>query len=393
MKKLAIITTHPIQYNAPIFALLTARGKVQVKVFYTWGESVLDNKYDPGFDKNISWDIPLLNGYEYSFIKNISADPGSHHFKGINNQTLINDIEKWKADTILVYGWAFKSHLKAMRYFHGRIPVFFRGDSTTLGKKQNLKFVARKYFLRWVYRHVDKAFYVGTYNKRYYLQNGLKEHQLIFAPHAVDNERFADERGIFQMQANEWRKKLGINPNDLVLVYAGKLEPIKNLGWLIETIRQLNELPVKILLVGNGPLEKELKEMASGDSRFIFIDFQNQQQMPVVYRLGSVFILCSHSETWGLSINEAMASGRAILASETFGCISDLVKNSVNGYVFSLMNPEDLIHKIRILAGDGALAKRMGAESLKIIYDWNFEKVCKAIENEIISDKIKKFNN
>ena len=68
-----------------------------------------------------------------------------------------------------------------------------------------------------------------------------------------------------------------------------------------------------------------------------------------------------------------MASGRAILASETCGCISDLVKNSVNGYVFSLMNPEDLIHKIRILAGDGALAKRMGAESLKIIYDWNFE--------------------
>jgi len=366
-----------------MFALLSERGKVQVKVFYTWGESVLKNKYDPGFGKNISWDIPLLNGYEYTFIKNIAADPGSHHFKGIDNPTLINDIEKWKADAILVYGWAFKSHLRAMRYFHGRIPVFFRGDSTMLAKKQNLKFVARKYFLRWVYRHVDKAFYVGTHNKRYYLQNGLKEHQLIFAPHAVDNERFADERGMDQQQANEWRQKLGINPDDLVLVYAGKLEPIKNLGWLIETIKQLNSLPVKILLIGNGPLEKELKEKALGDSRFIFIDFQNQQQMPVVYRLGSVFILCSHSETWGLSINEAMASGRAVMVNENCGCAPDLVSNGINGFVFNTSDKSSFSKYIQQLIGDESLVKNMGAQSQRIISKWNFAEVCKAIETSL----------
>ena len=72
-KRLAIITTHPIQYNAPMFALLSTRGKVQVKVFYTWGESVLKDKYDPGFGKNISWDIPLLDGYDYCFIKNVAS--------------------------------------------------------------------------------------------------------------------------------------------------------------------------------------------------------------------------------------------------------------------------------------------------------------------------------
>ena len=49
MKKLAIVTTHPIQYNAPVFKLLTERNNIAIKVLYTWGESVLQNKFDPGF--------------------------------------------------------------------------------------------------------------------------------------------------------------------------------------------------------------------------------------------------------------------------------------------------------------------------------------------------------
>lgn len=366
-----------------MFALLSARNKVQVKVFYTWGTSVLKDKYDPGFGKNISWDIPLLEGYEYSFIQNVAADPGSHHFKGIDNPTLIEDIEKWKADAILVYGWPFKSHLKAMRYFHGKIPVFFRGDSTMLSKKNNIHSLFRKYFLRWVYSHVDKAFYAGTNNKSYFRQHGLREKKLMFAPHAIDNERFDDEGGIYQRQADEWRKKLGINPYDLLLVYAGKLEPIKNLGWLIKTVKQFNEMPVKILFVGNGPSEKELKEKSFGDQRFIFIDFQNQQQMPVVYRLGQVFVLCSHSETWGLSINEAMASGRAVLVNENCGCAIDLVKNDINGFVFNATDKSNFIKYVKRLIADESLVNNMGAQSKKVISKWNFEEVCKAIEKSM----------
>ncbi|MGN6533252.1 MAG: glycosyltransferase family 1 protein, partial [Ginsengibacter sp.] len=83
--RLAIITTHPIQYNAPLFSLLAKRNTINIKVFYTWGEKVLQDKFDPGFGKNINWDIPLLEGYDFQFVSNISADPGSHHFGGIDN--------------------------------------------------------------------------------------------------------------------------------------------------------------------------------------------------------------------------------------------------------------------------------------------------------------------
>ncbi len=157
MRKLAIITSHPIQYNAPLFELLTKRNKIAVKVFYTWGESVLKDKYDPGIGKVIEWDIPLLKGYDYEFLENISTDKGSHHFSGIINPTAIQQINAYQPDSILVYGWAFKSHLNILRYYKGKIPVLFRGDSTLLDKTGILASVKRTLFLRWIYRYVDFA--------------------------------------------------------------------------------------------------------------------------------------------------------------------------------------------------------------------------------------------
>src|SRR5580693_1694375 len=118
--KLAIVSTHPIQYNAPWFRLLFERAKVRTRVFYTWGESAHGAKYDPDFDRKIEWDIPLLEGYDYTFVKNTAADPGTHHFKGIINPGLIKEIEEWSPDAILIFGWNFHSHLKSIRYFYGK---------------------------------------------------------------------------------------------------------------------------------------------------------------------------------------------------------------------------------------------------------------------------------
>ena len=75
MKRIAIITTHPIQYYAPLYKLLAERKNIELKVFYTWGEGAKNNVFDPGFGKQREWDIPLLEGYAYEFVKNISKSP------------------------------------------------------------------------------------------------------------------------------------------------------------------------------------------------------------------------------------------------------------------------------------------------------------------------------
>jgi glycosyltransferase involved in cell wall biosynthesis len=333
-KKLAIISSHPIQYNAPLFAMLAKEDKIDLKVFYTWGVDSIKEKYDPDFKQVIQWDIPLLEGYQYQFLENTSKDPGSHHFKGIINPDLNQEIEKWGADIIWVWGWAFDSHLKALRYFKGKKEVWFRGDSTLLDEPQGFSFkkILRRVFLNWVYRHVDKAFYVGTHNKAYFIKHGLKEKQLVYAPHAIDNDRFADPTGAYIKQAIEWRKELGISENQKVILFAGKLETKKNPFFLIKLAKELPSNEFKFVFVGSGPLETDLKKQAT--ENFIFLGFQNQKIMPIVYRLADVFVLPSTGpgETWGLAINEALACDIPVIASDKCGGAIDLIK-SWNGII------------------------------------------------------------
>jgi len=339
LKKLAIISSHPIQYNAPLFALLAKEDNIDLKVFYTWGVDSIEEKYDPDFQQNIQWDIPLLEGYQYQFLENTSKDPGSHHFKGIINPELNQEIEKWGADIVWVWGWAFDSHLKALRNFKGKKEVWFRGDSTLLDEPKgfSVQKILRRVFLTWVYRHVDKAFYVGTHNKAYFVKHGLKETQLVYAPHAIDNDRFADLTGEYSNQAKDWRKELGISENQKVILFAGKLETKKNPFFLITLAKELPTNEYKIVFVGSGPLEENLKNQATENC--IFLGFQNQKMMPIVYRLADVFVLPSlgPGETWGLAINEALACGIPVIASNKCGGAVDLI-NTETGFMYNGIN-------------------------------------------------------
>lgn len=382
MTRLAIIITHPIQYNAPMFALLASRSQVIIKVFYTWGEGVLKNKFDPGFGKTVEWDIPLLEGYVYSFVKNVATDPGSHHFKGIDNPTLIKEIEDWKANAVLVYGWNFKSHLKALRYFKNKIPVYFRGDSTIIQQPGFIKKIIRKIYLTRVYKNIDTAFYVGTHNKAYYKNFGLKESQMIFAPHAVENKRFQREN-INIEKLNIRKLAIDIKDTDITFLYAGKLDLNKNVALLATAFSNAHLANCQLIIAGSGPEEMNLKSKFGENKKIHFLPFQNQKQMPVLYALCDVFILPSKSETWGLSINEAMASGKAIIASSGCAAATDLIKNGINGYVFKNNDGEDLAEKLSLIIRQKESLPDFGNASRTIIENWSFQHICEVIEKQI----------
>ena len=390
MKKLAIISTHPIQYNAPFFKLLTERKKIKLKIFYTWSQSENEQKYDPGFGKNINWDIPLLEGYEYLFIENIAKDFGSHHYKGINNPTLLNEIERWGATAIMVYGWNFKSHLKALKYFKNKIPVFFRGDSTLLDEKKGVKKILRRLLLKYIYSYVDKAFYAGRANKEYFKVHGFKENEMEFMPHAIDNKRF-EFSVIHNNAASVLRQVLNIPKEATLFLFAGKLEKKKQPDFLANVFCQIAEENVFLLIVGNGVLEKELKEKYKNHPQIRFLDFVNQQQMPSVYACCDVFVLPSKGpgETWGLSINEAMAGRKAVIASNACGAAYDLIINETNGFVFEKANPDMLKKFMLHFIENKQSAENMGVQSLKMVQEYSFEKCCIVIENVLLN----KINN
>jgi glycosyltransferase involved in cell wall biosynthesis len=335
--KIVVITTHPIQYYAPFFNLLSQTDQIELIVFYTWGiDSV--NKFDPDFGKEIKWDVPLLDGYEFRFTKNTSKNPGSHHFFGIINPNLVKEIKEVNPDIIWVWGWAFYSHLKVMASFKSKIPIWFRGDSTLLDEKPSASFkkIIRYLFLKWVYSKIDIAFSVGTHNTAYFKRFGLRNTQIVPAPHAIDNNRFR-ELSIQNIEGTDkLRRDLSIEKDQYVMLFVGKFQEKKYPSFFVKVCNELKKSNVIGVMVGAGKLEQKLKNMSHN---VIFQDFQNQTKLPLYYKMADILIMPSlgPGETWGLVINEALACGLPVAASGYCGGSIDLI-NQHNGFIF---NPND----------------------------------------------------
>jgi glycosyltransferase involved in cell wall biosynthesis len=342
-RKLAIVSTHPIQYYSPVFRAMAASDRIDLRVFYTWSQAAADGMFDSGFGTKVKWDIPLLDGFQYQFVRNVAKRPGPDHFGGLNTPTLVREIEAWRPDAVLIYTWNSRSHLQALRYFKGRLPVLFRGDSTLLDYRPWWRALLRRMFLTWVYSHVDVAIAVGTNNRNYFAWCGLRMQRIALAPHSVDTVRFAADAARHEKLAAQWREELNIGPEAIVILFAGKLQPKKNPFLLLDAFSALDGA-AHLVFVGNGELEGELKARAQNCARVHFMPFQNQSVMPAVYRLGDVFVLPSQGpeETWGLALNEAMASGRAVIASTKVGGACDLIHSAEDGWIFESGNQKAL---------------------------------------------------
>lgn len=383
MKKLAIITTHPIQYNAPLFRLLSERKRIAIKVFYTWGQSK-DAVFDARFGLQRSWDIPLLDGYEYEFVHNVSKRPDSNRFWGVINPGLIKQLKQEQFDAILVYRWSLFSHLRILRSFSARPTLFFRGDSHLQNAQKGLKGILKKRLLRFVFNNVDKAFYVGQQNREYYLRFGLTGEQLLYTPHAIDNERFSAHAERWEAKAKAERASLSIPEHCLVFLYAGKFYEVKQLELLIEMFQQLKGDQYRLLLVGNGEQEKQLRASAATDDRILFQPFRNQREMPLVYRLGDVFVLPSKRETWGLGVNEAMACSRPAIVSDACGCAPELIVERETGLVFRSGDEADLLTQMQQFT-DKTVSKKMGEKAFEHIQQFSLQRVAEVIEEEVLS--------
>jgi glycosyltransferase involved in cell wall biosynthesis len=351
---------------------------MEIKVFYTWEKDAA--KFDRDFGKNVEWDIPLLEGYEYVFVSNNNNN--GRGFWDVKNPGLIKEIENWKATAVLIFGWNYLSHLKAMFHFKSRIPVLFRGDSTLLDESSGIKQRLRRLFLTYIYRRTDHALYVGSANKAYFLKHGLQEQQLTFTPHAIDNDRFGQLTPQQELFIQSTKQALGIKPNDTVIVYCGKLLQKKNPLLLVQAVKEINHENLHLIFVGDGVLGQELKNTIASSVRVHLLPFQNQGMMPAVYRLGEIFCLPSAGpgETWGLAVNEAMACGRAVLVSDKAGCAADLVQEGINGYSFRSNDINDLKDKISRMISNRNTIAAMGEASAKLIRDWNFDAIAAAVK-------------
>jgi glycosyltransferase involved in cell wall biosynthesis len=208
---------------------------------------------------------------------------------------------------------------------------------------------------------------------------GFKEIQIFYGLDTVDNS-------FWQSDIISDKPYIGFG----YILTAGRQIPKKNFLFLLHAYQRYTERatsPREIVMVGDGSGHDLLYDFVKQNrlNTITFVPFQSQNELKKLYRNAEYFILPSrHGETWGLVVNEAMASGLPVLVSNQAGCASTLVKTGENGYTFSPDNVNELAELLlkmdRLHPQD---RKQMGEKSKTMIREWGLDRFCQGAYDAI----------
>jgi glycosyltransferase involved in cell wall biosynthesis len=381
MPRLAVVTTHPIQYYAPWFRHLAREPGLEPRVFYLWDFGVTD-QVDPGFGHALRWDVPLLEGYAHEFVPNVSRRPGTTHFRGIDNPELPARLRAFGPDAVLCLGYNYATFARLLwRWDRRRSPLLLRGDSHRLVPRTGLQAWLKCRILAAVFRRFGAFLYVGAANRDYLLRHGVPPEKLFFSPHAVDNDRFLAAAEEARREAGPWLREVGVPPGRKVVLFVGKLEPKKRPLDLLHAFARAGLDDAALLYVGAGELEETLRKEAAAVPHVYFAPFQNQTRMPRAYAAADVVVLPSlgPGETWGLCVNEAMCLGRAVVVSSHVGCGRDLVEPGRTGRVFPAGDVDALARCLQEVFRDPQTPARLGAAGRERVGAYNYSRATEGL--------------
>ena len=372
--RLAIVASHVIQYQAPLFQRLATSGEIEPTVFYcdsAGGEIYHDREMETA----LAWDIPLLAGYRHQTLRNYSP-LGSLNGWGLINFALPRLLIKGDFDAVVFMGWGAVSYwLGFAACIVRRIPFFLYGDSNEIPPNNSIRRRLRDSVLRALFRRAAGFLVSGRYNADYYRHYGADKTRFFFVPWAVDNDRFERESRLTEAERNELRTVYGISPDALVIMFSGKLLPRKAPMDLLEAFADLpNRDRAVLLFLGEGVERQRLEEFCEDRSlkNVRITGFLNQSTMPKMYGMSDVFVLTSYFDPRATVVNEAMAAGLACVVSDRIGPSGDIVKDGENGFVIPAGDIAALASRLSRFVEEPTLARRMGECSREIIERWGY---------------------
>jgi glycosyltransferase involved in cell wall biosynthesis len=381
--RLAVLTSHPIQYQAPLYRLLAAQSDIDLTVFYC-SDHGLTPYFDAGFGQAVQWDVPLTEGYHSVFLRNLSPKPDVSRFWGVLNPGIVPALLRGRYDALLVQGWMRSSFWIGMAaaWLCG-IPVIMRGESNLLRPVTGWKAIVKRMLLKSLFRRTAAFLAIGKYNREFYRHYGVDGERILTAPYAVDNALFQQSAAIHLRRRDEIRRELGVSLDSVVILFTGKLCDSKRPLDLLEAFMRIPpELNAALVYVGEGELRPQIEErIRERRLRNVFLaGFQNQTQLPKFYALADIFVLPSTcAETWGLVVNEAMCTGLPVVVSDQVGSAGDLVREGYNGFTFEMGDVVELSNKLTHLVRDREAREKMGAASRQMISRWSFAENVEAI--------------
>ncbi len=362
--RLAIFTSHPIQYQAPWFRALARIPGLELKVFFSYIPDA--TRQGVGFGKAFECDVPLLEGYTWDVFAKLELPSGSAKLLNGAIQGIGSALDSFKPDVALILGWHHPSLVQSLLMCRLKdIPIVLRGESNNLRRRPVFARLAH----RLLFAQCKAFLAIGAANAALYASAGVAQDKIFMARYFVDNDFFSRQYSKFRPDRSKLRAGFGISQDSTCFCFVGKLEPKKRVTDFVAAFRSAFEKDptISALIVGAGETGEKAKAEARG-LPIAFAGFLNQSEISKAYACADVLVLPSdYGETWGLVVNEAMVSGLPAVVSERVGCAHDLARDEETGFVCRFGDIEDIAAKMVLLSTQPALRCALGDRARSLV--------------------------
>lgn len=364
MKRVLFITNYAAPYKVQFFDEL---GKhMELTVLFAGAQEQQTRAEE--------WFVDGQGGFRKVFLSKKAGSMGGEY--------LCLDVIDWirkDYDKIVIGGYSSPTAMLAMAYLRlKKIPFYLEVDGGLIREESGLKYRFKKTLVS----SADWWISSGKYPTKYLVHYGAKEDAVFEYPFTSLWHREISEAIPTVEEKRKLRQKLGMQEENIVL-YAGRFLPEKGMDALLKTAPALDK-KVGVYFVGGEPGEEHLQFCKEkGLSNVHFVGFQKKEELARYYKAADVFVLPTHSDVWGLVINEAMACGLPVITTDKCVAGIELVEDGVNGYLVPVEDHTALAEKINaVLSAD---FRQMGADALEKIRPYTMENMVKR-HIEILND-------
>lgn len=376
--RLAIVMQRATQFDGPLFAKLVCSEKLELRVYYTApGEGAVT-----GVDSEIGirpdWDEMATSGYEYE----------ARTIGMLGSLRFLRKIVAGHPDLIIISGYMPLFHfLVAIYAWFCGVPVGLRSDTTlhhTKSSGRSLKGRLKELVFPALLKIYSTIHPVGTLAMEYLLHYSVSKERVFRFPYAVNNEWFYAESSANHVCRPELRRKMGIAENAFVVLgilkFHEREDPLTLVHGFAELLKRYSA-PSHLILVGDGPLRGEIEATIhdTGIACVSLPGYVSYHDLPKYYAVADVFVHPGIGESWGVSVNEAMACGVPVVLSDRIGSHIDLVVGGETGFVFKTKDPKSLAECLVTMAGDSELCRTMGRKARILLDEWGYEATEKSI--------------
>jgi glycosyltransferase involved in cell wall biosynthesis len=363
-RRVVIITEIIAPYRIPVFNALARRNGIDLHVIFL-AENDRTQRQWLVYKDEIRFSYEVLPSWRQRI--------GGHNF--LLNWGAETALRRASPDFIVCGGYNYVASWQSISWARrNRVPFALWAESTTRDRRSGhaLIEVIKTRFVR----HCDAFVVPGKSSIEYLKKYGVPEEMIFVAPNAVDTQFFAQQAEVIRKDAALHRKALGLPAH--FFLFAGRLVPEKGIFDLLRAYGALSPEVRKcmgLVFVGDGPARSTLLQgaAATNPGSIQIAGFLQREHLAAYYALADVFVFPTHTDPWGLVVNEAMACGLPVISSSAAGCVADLVESGWNGRVYRAGDVGQLACAMDELARDAALRSLMGQRSTERIEQYSPE--------------------